>query len=447
MFSEPQHPPHYNYHSAPELPLGSEANRATTPPPRHDHTIVHSPIRKELMPPRSRRFATDNPTPFSSRRAKDALYHTQNGAGSSDHTHVSDKQESAIIKYVTHSKTDASFDGNVRHWPAFEDILLSFLRGHGIAHTIEDGYLLHPSFSMTHNEALYTFLLAAVSKHPTVYAVFRRAPSGDGHTAWCYLSSHYGVRDPSALLAELQFFTPYDSETPFATALRLSTLYADLSQADKPHAEWEMVAKLIDILEHSPQADFGATTSRIEDASNSRGITFDEAMSMIGHRQSILDSRSAVASIVPRTRPVYKAAVLSNLTEPPPPPPSSNTTTQIAELQATVDVFLAGNHRHQPPPKSQAPPREKCPQTPGLHLRRVAAPCRVDHCSTPTRSRLCEEHALQLISRKAKFHTCTTDNVPKYALYGITPADGATPEWRGIVMRDSQTFQASSKQQ
>ena len=112
-----------------------------------------------------------------------------------------------------------------------------------------------------------------------------------------------------------------------------------------------MVAKLIDLLEHSPQADFGATTSRIEDASNSRGITFDEAMSWIGHRQSILDSRSAVASIVPRTRPVYKSAVISDEALPPTDSTPTETQTKIAELQATVDIFLADNHRHQPPPR------------------------------------------------------------------------------------------------
>jgi hypothetical protein len=387
------------------------------------------------MPPRARRFTDARPQPQTSRRTQDVLYQS---TISSSVQATSEKQQSAIIKYVTAVPKEVTFDGSLRNWPAFEDVLLTFLRGHGIAQTINADYNTSADFQPTHNEALYTFLLSAVSKHPTVYAVFRRAPSGDGNSAYCFLSAHYGVRDPSTLMAELQYFTPHDAENPFATALRLGTLYADLSLADKPHHDWEKVAKLLDFLEGCPQADFGAVSSRIEDASNSRGISFDEAVTWLGHRQSTLDSRMAVSAIVPRTRPVYQAAVHHTDESPQSSPPAKNSMEQqFQELQKSVGVFMAANHRHQPPPKAPMTPRENCPQTPGLKLRRIAAPCRVDGCSTPSRSRLCEEHALQLVSKKARSLPCTTNAETRFAHYGHTPAAGSKPEWRGILIRDA----------
>ena len=70
-------------------------------------------------------------------------------------------------------------------------------------------------------------------------------------------------------------------------------------------------------------------------------------------------------------------------------------------------------------------------------LRRVAAPCRVDGYSTSSHSRLCEEHALQLVSKKAQSLVCTTQGVQRHAYYAVNPAVGNKPEWRGILIRDA----------
>jgi hypothetical protein len=190
-----------------------------------------------------------------------------------------------------------------------------------------------------------------------------------------------------------------------ATALRLGTLYADLKLAGKPHEVYEMVRKLLDILEADPSNDVRSVLSRIEDATNTRGISYDEATSWIGHRQSILDSRAAVAAIVPRSRPVYKADVQPDISKSDTQAPSSpqSDLTQD-ELQHMVQVYLSTQHRKNPRTdyRKSGPGRAPCPQTPGLFLKREAAPCRVDGCSTPSFSRLCEEHALQLVSKKAQ---------------------------------------------
>ena len=70
-------------------------------------------------------------------------------------------------------------------------------------------------------------------------------------------------------------------------------------------------------------------------------------------------------------------------------------------------------------------------------------------CKAPTRSRLCEEHFLQLQARKAKFLVCAVprrgaggDNPPppitKYAHYVVQAASGDKKEWRGVLFRDAE---------
>lgn len=233
-----------------------------------------------------------------------------------------------------------------------------------------------------------------------------------------------------------------------AAALRLGDLFNELAQADKPMDEWEKVSKLLTFLEAFPSGDFGACASRIEDASNTRGITFEDAVSWIAQRQTILDDRVTLADIVPRTRPIYKAAtqtldtVLPDAAAPMAPGGSSSVAPPVSETPATdyshdhlVKAFIAATHRKNAEGKT---PREKCPQTPGLHLRRVAAECRVDGCVTPSRSRLCEEHALQLVSRKAKFLPCSHSGTTRYAVYSEQQAQGSKPAWRGILIRDEE---------
>jgi hypothetical protein len=229
----------------------------------------------------------------------------------------------------------------------------------------------------------------------------------------------------------------------FATALRLGTLYANLKLASKSHEEYEMIRKLLDILEAAPSSDFGSVHSRIEDATNTRGISYDEATTWIGHRQSILDSRAAVAAIVPRSRPVYKADVQPDISKSDTSASSSaQSDCTIDELQQMVQVYLSTQHRKNPRTDyrksgTHPPGRPPCPQTPVLFLRREAAPCRVDGCTTPSLSRLCEEHALQLVSKKAQSLVCTTSGVQRHAYYAENPAVDNKPAWRGILIRDA----------
>jgi hypothetical protein len=99
-----------------------------------------------------------------------------------------------------------------------------------------------------------------------------------------------------------------------------------------------------------------------------------------------------------------------------------------------VSAFLAATHRKGP--AGTAPPREPCPQTPGLKLKRVAGECRVDGCKTPSRSRLCNEHALQLSAQKVKFLPCTTNGETRCACYVVQPAEGSKPAWQGTLIKD-----------
>ena len=307
---------------------------------------------------------------------------------------------------------------------------------------------------MAHNQALYKFLFQCVSKSPSPYAVLKRAPLDDGYTGYCYLSQKYGVRDPAALTLQLQFFRPSDNEQPLEVAIRLDDLYNELGMAGKPTPEWERVEKLLNFLEDFPQQDYGGVYSRIEDQLGCRGITYSEATSWIGRRQNTLEKRAALQDIVPRTRPTYVAdiapapaaagpseepdasilaAALLHLQK----DQASASTVQV-EVDRAVAAYIAANHRDSAKGKRTSEP---CPQTPGLPLRLVARECRVVGCKAPTRSRLCEEHFLQLQACKVKFLTCaitrSDDSVEtKYAHYHVTPAAGSKKEWRGILFKN-----------
>jgi type II secretory pathway component PulM len=119
--------------------------------------------------------------------------------------------------------------------------------------------------------------------------------------------------------------------------------------AHKPYKDWEMIARLLEFMEDLPSADFGAVASRIEDATTSRGIEFDEAVTWIGHRQSVLDSRASVKAIVPRSRPVYKMTTeqssdIHNAQESDVTDTMTNAQLQdtINNLTSTISVFMTG---------------------------------------------------------------------------------------------------------
>ena len=376
------------------------------------------------MAPNARRHTHDDPQPQTSRRHKDSLY--QSSSGNIAPSAESDK---SIQKFLT-STVPFAYTGDKLLWPAFEESLVTFLRGFGIPHVITPGYPTSAHFNPLHNQALHKYLLSCVRSTPTVLAVFRRAPSGDGYTAYCHLSEHYGMRDAAHLKAQLMFFAPTDNEQPLAVALRLGDLYAALELAEVYTDQYEMVAKVLSFLEDFPSSDYGGVYSRIEEASTTRGITFEEAISWISKRQQILFDRQALQEVVPRTRPVYKSAVVDPTTD-------DNGT-------GSTTVNVAATHRDQPTDKhrpDKRSPREPCTQTPGLFLKRESQECRVNDCKTPTRSRLCEEHALQLISKKAKSLPCSTPKYVgkelKHAYYAVQPAQGSKPEYRGILIRSA----------
>jgi hypothetical protein len=328
-----------------------------------------------------------------------------------------------------------------------------------------------------HNEALHSYISLCVSSTASARAVFRRAPSGDGHAAHCYLSERCGILNPVELAAKLFAFTPCDTETPIDLARRLGELFDQLEDAGKPQQEWEKIAKLLILLEAHPKDDFGNVASRIEEAAETRGILYSEARAWVSNRVTTLDVRTAYREIVPRTRSVFKASVQpasetpgdisahdpGAISVPTPehspapapvpsaaPPPSLSSSpapdwgvlfTDVAALQEqSRQVFLAATHRHQPPffqgeTTPRRPPKEKCTQTPGLRLKREAGPCRADGCETPSRSRLCGECNCKLIAKKAKFLPCATEGATRYACYVVQAPQGSQPVWRGILMK------------
>ena len=154
------------------------------------------------------------------------------------------------------------------------------------------------------------------------------------------------------------------------------------------------IKKLVGILEDFPKNDFGAVTSRIEDASTTTGIMYKEAVQWISNRQSVLTARDHLENICPRTRPVYKSSVIVEDVSVPrdedsnkPFAPNASQAAmqkQIGELTQSMTILLAAKQRQQP--NGERPPLEKCPQTPGLYLRRIASKCRADGCATNSRS-------------------------------------------------------------
>ena len=234
-----------------------------------------------------------------------------------------------------------------------------------------------------------------------------------------------------------------------AAALRLEDLYNSLALAGKPTDEWERVDKLLFFLEDFPKDDYGQVCSRIEDQATQRGMTFAEAVSWIGKRQAIIERRAARADIVPRTRPAYAAKIVD-------PASSVEPGTVAAEVVPPASqAFIAATQRTNPDDRTR---REPCPQTPGLHLHPFARECRAVDCKAPTRSRLCEEHFLQLQSRKAKFLVCavpprggggpnpTQERNTKYAHYIVQEATSERKAWRGVLFKDAEAHAAAIKE-
>ena len=432
-----------NHYTAHNIATSTTPTDARTPTKTPLLAIANGPSRRtDLMAPDTRRYSADQPTPRTTRRQIDLAYASTHTPLKTDTQRFPEESEKVLLKYVTSGNKAIGFNGTISMWPAFEEKLMTFLRGHGITATVQQHYHQCAAFSLLHNQALYNFLLDAVSTTPKVYAIFRRAPSGDGHMAYCYLSERYGIQNPAALMAQLQFFQPIVDEQPHDAALRLELLYDSLQDVDKVFPNWEKITKLLDFLEEFPSKDFGNVHGRIEDRQNTIGIAFAEAISMIGQRQTILDARSAARDVVPRSRPVYQFQQ-STQEQPPSDNLSSSTdTTTNDDVESRITeevnrrVLLAATHRRKPGSDSTTR-REPCPQTPGLRLRRVATECRVDNCKTPSRSRLCEECALRLTAGKDKSLPCTLNGETKHAHYAQQPASGSKPAWHGILIRDA----------
>jgi len=402
------------------------------------------------MSPGSKIFLADTPLPHTSQRARDQEYSDDIRRSES----VTADNDKSILKFISEVKP-VIFDGVPTNWPPVEDAIQSFLRAHGISHVLRPGYLKSAGFKMAHNQALYKFLFLCVSKTPSVHAVLSRAPRDDGHAAFCYLSQQCGVRDPAALQLQIQFFTPYDQERPMAAALRLEDLFNSLALAGKPTGEWERVDKLLFFLEDFSKDDCGQVCSRIEDQATQRGMTHAEAVNWIGKRQAILERRAARADIVPRTRPTY-AAKISDPALPTnaDPPPQQGPMVGVPPVSSpNAQAFIAATQRSNPNDRNR---REPCPQTPGLHLHPVARECRAVDCKAPTRSRLCEEHFLQLQSRKAKFIVCAvpqrgsaptdTQRNTKHAHYVVQDATSERKAWRGVLFKDAEAHAAAIKE-
>ena len=451
-------------------PLPTHAAAAVAPPACGTVSaplpLGHQSFRPHLMSPAARRFHQATPQPHTSVRRMDVAFESSRVRSSTS----SEAADTALVKFLTTVKV-VSFNGARANWPPFEEGVRTFLRQHGIVGALSPGYL-DADRNPQHNEALHSYISSCVSSTASVYAVFRRAPSGDGHTAHCYLSGRYGILNPVELAAQLFAFTPFDAETPIDLACRLGDLFDQLDDAGKPQQEWEKIAKLLLLLEAYPKDDFGHVASRIEEAAETRGILYTEACAWVSNRVTTLDMRSAYRDIVPRTRPVFKTSVNSASATPgtispasetpgtispapapvpseaPPPSMSSSSAPDwkvlCAEMAALREqsrqVLLAATHRHQPPlvqgePTPRRPPKEKCTQTPGLRLKREAGPCRADGCETPSRSRLCEECNCKLVAKKVKFLPCTTEGVTRYAYYVVQAPQGSQPAWRGILMK------------
>ena len=112
-----------------------------------------------------------------------------------------------------------------------------------------------------------------------------------------------------------------------------------------------------------------------------------------------------------------------------------------------IEAFIAATQRDNPKGRRTGEP-DPDPQTPGLQLRLVARECRVVGCKAPTRSRLCQEHFLQLQAVKVKFLTCAVPRSDgtietKYAHYHITPAAGSKAEWRGVLFKNEAAHKAA----
>jgi len=408
----------------PDMELGSDTSKEALAP---------SMIRTHLIPPSSRNYMDGQLKPHSSLRPQDVAYHRDFAAPK-----PTKDTEKELRKFIAGVDT-IHFNGDGSSWPVFEEAVVSFLRAHGISSVLQEGCLASPQFDPLHNMALYQFLFKCVKQNVAVFAVLRRAPSGDGHTGYCFLSEQCGVRDFAAIQAYIQFFQPYESELPLAAALRLEGLYDELDMAGKPTPDWERVEKLLTVLSEFPK--FSGVYERLEEASSTRGITYKEASTAIGKRQTTLDKRTTLANIVPRSRPVYQMSQQSMAPANPPPQDAGSSSAEVpgsspAEVPAPpwVSAFLAATHRKGP--TGGPPPREPCTQTPGLKLKRVAGECRVDGCKTPSRSRLCNEHALQLSAQKVKFLPCTTNGETRYAYYVVQPAEGSKPAWQGMLIKD-----------
>jgi hypothetical protein len=377
----------------------------------------------------------------------------RNIATTSD-TPVTVDNDKSILKFITDVKP-VLFDGVPTNWPPVENAIQSFLRAHGISHVLRPGYLKAADFRVDHNQALYKFLFMCVAKTPAVYAVLSRAPRDDGHTAFCYLPQQCGVRDPAALQLQIQFFTPHDQERPMAAALRLEDLFNSLALAGKPTDEWERVDKLLFFLEDFPKNDYGQACSRIEDQATQRGMTYSEAVTWIGKRQAMLERRAARIDIVPRTRPTYAAHIsdpAQSMNQDPTPQQGTVMVVPPVSPPAT-QAFIAATQRSNPDDRKR---REPCPQTPGLHLHPVARDCRAVDCAATTRSRLCEEHFLQLQSRKAKFLVCAvpqrgsaqhdTQRYTKHAHCLVQNATSERQAWNGVLFKDAEAHAAAIKE-
>ena len=186
-------------HSAPLPDHGADA----LAPPAHGAISAPLPLghqttfRPHLMSPAARRFHQATPQPHTSVRWVDVEFESPRVRSS----HSTDAAETTLIKLLTTVKV-VPFNGARPNWPPFEEGVRTFLRQHGIVGALSPGYL-ETDRNPQHNEALHSYISSCVSSTASVCAVFRRAPSGDGHTACCYLSERHGILNPVELAAKL----------------------------------------------------------------------------------------------------------------------------------------------------------------------------------------------------------------------------------------------------
>ena len=201
-----------------DMELGSDTSQ---------EALASSMMRAHLIPPSSSNYmdGTSNPIPVSVPRTWRIIAISLHPSPPRRRRRSS---ASSLLVWMRYTSTATVRPGRSSKRRSFRSCArMAFPR-------VEEGHLTSPHFDPLHNMALYQFLFKCVKQNVAVFAVLRRAPSGDGHTGYCFLSEQYGMRDFAAIQAYIQFFQPHESELPLAAALRLEGLYDELDWLASP---------------------------------------------------------------------------------------------------------------------------------------------------------------------------------------------------------------------